>query len=111
MRFDTLERSLSAPTSMPLLVLLALAGLVVAAARRPLRPLLVLAAGAAAGAGLSLTIAYVTTRYLADFLPFLLLAALIGVQALLPAAGRPAPGRGWPGRWPRQPCWWWRGSW
>ena len=83
-RFDTLERSLSAPTSMPLLVLLALAGLVVAAARRPLRPLLVLAAGAAAGAGLSLTIAYVTTRYLADFLPFLLLAALIGVQALLP---------------------------
>ncbi|HEX5909143.1 MAG TPA: hypothetical protein VFY44_01545, partial [Thermoleophilaceae bacterium] len=84
-RFDTLERSLSAPTSMPLLVLLALAGLVVAVVRRPLRPLLVLAGAAAAGAGLSLTIAYVTTRYLADFLPFLLLAALIGVQALLPA--------------------------
>ena len=42
-RFDTLERSLSAPTSMPLLVLLALVGLV-AAARAP-------AAAAAAGPG------------------------------------------------------------
>lgn len=90
-RFDTLERSLSAPTSMPLLVLLALAGLVAAARTAPLRPLLVVAAASAAGAGLSLTIAYVTTRYLADFLPFLLLAALIGVQALLPALARLAP--------------------
>ena len=90
-RFDTLERSLSAPTSMPLLVLLALAGLVAGARRRALRPLLVLAAASLAGAGLSLTIAYVTTRYLADFVPFLLLCALIGLQALLPVlAGRPA---------------------
>jgi hypothetical protein len=88
-RFDTLEHSLSAPTSMPLLVLLALAGVVLAAVRSRLRPLLVLAGAAAAGAGLSLTIAYVTTRYLADFVPFLLLLALVGVQALLPrlAAG------------------------
>lgn len=84
-RFDTLERSLSAPTSMPLLSVLALVGLVAAAARGPLRPLLAVAAASAAGAGVTLTIAYVTTRYLADFLPFLLLSALIGLQVLLRA--------------------------
>ncbi len=84
-RFDTVEHSLSAPTSMPLFCLLALVG-VVAAARRPsLRPLLGVMAGTAAGAATSLTIAYVTTRYLADFLPFLALTAFVGLQVLLGA--------------------------
>lgn len=87
-RFDTLERSLSAVTSMPLLCLLALVGLVAAALRGPPRLLIAVALASAAGAGVSLTIAYVTTRYLADFLPFLLLSALVGLQMLLPAVGR-----------------------
>ena len=82
-RFDTVEHSLSAPTSMPLFCLLALVGLVAAVRRPPLRPLLGVMAGTAAGAATSLTIAYVTTRYLADFLPFLALAAFVGLQTLL----------------------------
>lgn len=82
-RFDTIEQSLSAPTSMPLLCVLALVGFVAAARRRALRPLLAVAAATAAGSAVSLTIAYVTTRYLADFLPFLLLGALIGLHVLL----------------------------
>ena len=96
-RFDTLERSLSAPTSMTLLVLLTLVGLVAAARAPALRPLLVLLAGSAAGGALSLTIAYVTTRYLADFVPLLLLGALIGTHALLPrvAALRRGPRLAW----------------
>ena len=89
-RFDTVEHSLSAPTSMPLFCLLALVGLVAAARRPPLRPLLGVMAGTAAGAATSLTIAYVTTRYLADFLPFLALAAFVGLQTLLV---RTEPGR------------------
>ncbi len=88
-RFDTIDHSLSAPTSMPLLFLLAIAGLVAAVRRAPLRPLLPVLAGTAAGAATSLTIAYVTTRYLADFLPFLLLAALVGLHALLDSPAVP----------------------
>ncbi len=82
-RFDTLQRSLSAPTSMPLLCLLTLVGLVGLARRAALRPLLTILAAAATGYVGALTIAYVTTRYLADLVPFLTLGALVGLQLLL----------------------------
>lgn len=91
-RFDSREPSLSALTSMPLFCLLALAGAAVAVRRRPLRPLLGVLAGGLLAFVPALLIAYLTTRYLADLLPFLLLAALIGLQALL-AACRGRPGR------------------
>jgi hypothetical protein len=81
-RFDTIERSLSAPTSMPLLCVLALVGIVALLRRREVALLGVLA-GSAAGYAVTLTIAYVTTRYLADLLPCLLLGALVGLQALV----------------------------
>jgi hypothetical protein len=84
-RFDTIERSLSAPTSMPLFCVLALVGIVALVRRRDVALLGVLA-GSAAGFAVTLTIAYVTTRYLADLLPCLLLGAVIGLQALI---GRP----------------------
>jgi hypothetical protein len=88
-RFDTLQRSLSAPTSMPLLCLLTLVGLVGLARRARLRPLLAVLVAAATGYLGALTIAYVTTRYLADLLPFLALGAIAGLQLLL-ARGTPA---------------------
>jgi hypothetical protein len=88
-RFDTLQRSLSAPTSMPLLCLLTLVALVGLVARRRLRPLLGVLVAAAAGYAGALTIGYVTTRYLADLVPFLALGALTGLQLLL-ARGVPA---------------------
>jgi hypothetical protein len=87
-RFDTIERSLSAPTSMPLFCVLTLVGVVSLLRRREVALLGVLA-GSAAGYAVTLTIAYVTTRYLADLLPCLLLGALVGLQALLDRARRP----------------------
>jgi hypothetical protein len=86
-RFDTIQPSLSAPTSMPALCLLALVGLFELLRRPRLRPLLGVLAGAAGGFAVTLTIAFVTTRYLADFLPFLLLGALVGLHGMLRRGG------------------------
>ena len=83
-RFDTLQRSLSAPTSMALLCLLSLVGLA-GALRLPGRrrwAVLGLLGAAAAGYAGALSIAYVTSRYLADALPLLVLGAALGVQEL-----------------------------
>ena len=82
-RFDTLQRSLSAFTSMPLLCLLTLVALVGLARRRALWPLLAILVATATGYLGALTIAYVTTRYLADLVPFLALGAAAGLQLLL----------------------------
>jgi hypothetical protein len=87
-RFDTIEPSLSAPTSMPLLCLLTCVGAAGLVRRRAWAPLGVLAASAG-GFGVTLTIAYVTTRYLADLLPFLVLGAAVGVRVLLDHSSRP----------------------
>jgi hypothetical protein len=86
--FDTIEPSLSAPTSMPLLCVLMLVGLVGLIRRRDQRLLLAVLLATAASFVLTLTIAFVTTRYLADFLPFLLLGGLIGLQLLFGATAR-----------------------
>jgi hypothetical protein len=88
-RFDTIQPSLSAPTSMPVLCLLALVGIFELLRRPRLRPLLGVLAGTAGGFAVTLTIAFVTTRYLADFLPFLLLGAIVGLHGLLRRSRRP----------------------
>src|SRR4051812_27109010 len=85
--FDKLQRSLSAPTSMALFCLLTLIGLVVVVRRR-LLPLLGVLAGTAVGFLPALAIAFVTTRYLADLLPFLVVGALVGLQGLLASPSR-----------------------
>ena len=84
---DRPPQSLSAPTSMTLLCLLTLVGLVALARRRDLRPLLGVLVATAGGFAATLTIATYFTRYLADALPFLLLGGLAGLQALLAAGG------------------------
>lgn len=89
-RFDTLQASLSAPTSMPLLCLLTLCGLVGLGRRRSRRPLLVVLLAASTGYLGALTIGYVTTRYLADLLPFLALGGIAGLHLLL-ARGPSSP--------------------
>lgn len=83
--YDEAFRSSSVPASMPLLFLLGLGGLVtafrprspgrVAAVRAPL-------IGAAVGTLGVLTIGYLANRYLADFLPVLVLAAAVGSAEL-----------------------------
>jgi hypothetical protein len=81
---DTDEQSLSAPTSMLVLCLLTLVGIVLLVrGPPPRRPLLGVLLAALVGFLPCLTIAYVTTRYLADLVPFLFLGAAVGIQALV----------------------------
>jgi hypothetical protein len=90
-RFDTIERSLSAPTSMPLFCLLTIFAVGALVRRRQHAALLGVLAASAGGFAVTLTIAYVTTRYLADLLPCVLLGAAAGLHLLLGA--RPRGGR------------------
>jgi hypothetical protein len=85
-RFDTIEPSLSALTSMPALAVLTLVGIAVLARRRDLRPLACLLVGGAVAFALTLAIAFITTRYLADVLPFLAVAGILGAVALCSSA-------------------------
>ena len=88
--FDLVDYSSSAPWSMPVFVLLAVIGvalLVRRSTRRPARgsprfrgPVI----GALFGALTILPFGYIANRYLADCLPVLLIAGLIGLHALLP---------------------------
>jgi hypothetical protein len=94
--FDTLEPSLSAPTSMPLLCLLALVALV--GLWRPVRrrPLWGVFVVSSLGLVTGLTLAYVTTRYLTDLLPCLLVGGAAGLQLLVGRVCRAgAPARRW----------------
>lgn len=93
-KFDTVDRAASIPTTMPLLFLLALVGAVAVFLRRPstasrLAALRVPVLGALAGGCVTLSINFVAHRYLSDFLPLLVLLALAGVQVLLLALARP----------------------
>ena len=87
-KFDTLDPSTSVIASMPAFALLGTFGVVAAVLPRFGRtrdaawlrvPLL----GALGGIGLTVAISYVAERYLGDWVPLLVLAALIGIQALL----------------------------
>jgi hypothetical protein len=91
--FDTIDRSSSLTTSMAGLVALAIVGVVVLVRRRGvlLRSVLPAAIGLAAGTVFVLTIAFVTNRYLADFVPPLVVLAIVGVQGI--AAARPLASR------------------
>jgi hypothetical protein len=81
---DTDEQSLSVPTSMLLLCVLTVIGIVfLVRGPPPRRTLLAVLLATLVGFLPSLTIAYVTTRYLADIVPFLFLGAAVGVLPLL----------------------------
>ena len=79
---DTTYPTASLPPTMPLLFLLACWGTVTAFRPRGLMPFrltrIVLVAGAAGTAGVLLW-GYISERYLADFMPFLIVAAGIGL--------------------------------
>lgn len=87
-RFYTLDPASSIPASMPAATLLAVLGVVALVRPRtllgaPARALRIALVGAVVGCVPVLAIAYVAQRYLADFLPALALAALVGLQILL----------------------------
>lgn len=100
--FDTLDWTSSIPTMAPALVVLSLAGLAWAVARRrpssgddpPLFPLVVGAAASSVGV---LILAYVANRYLADVYPLVLIGGFVGFHAgvgYLAAGARPWLRRG-----------------
>jgi hypothetical protein len=83
--FDETDQTLSLPASMPLLFLLGIWGAVTAFRPHPIgrahltRLLLVATAAGCLGV---LLFGYITTRYLADFLPFLVFGSMIGAVDL-----------------------------
>jgi hypothetical protein len=86
-RFDLFDRTASIPSAMPVFVLLGILAVVAAwrgwfatGGLRTLRVPLVAAAGAGAAV---LPFGYIANRYIADFVPFMVIAAAIGLQALL----------------------------
>jgi hypothetical protein len=96
--YDHLDRTSSVPASMPLLLGLALVGLVVVALARRRRDRSTLAAlrlpmlGAAAAVVPALAFIFLTQRYMGDIIPFLVLGALAGFFAFVGWASRR---RGW----------------
>jgi hypothetical protein len=96
--FDDLEWSSSVPVTMPVLVVLAIPGAawLVGTARRRNGPgvgLLLLWVGTGVGAAGAIAIGYIAHRYLADFMPLVLLPALVGFHVLLRAAPTARRGR------------------
>lgn len=85
-RFDLFDRTASITSAMPLLAILAVVGLVAALrgvfGPRRLGPLLVPLLAAAASGLTVLPFGYIANRYVADFLPVLVLSAAIGLQAV-----------------------------
>ena len=88
--FDLIDRSSSVPTAMPLLTVLSIVGLFAVfrprAWRSPNRsaPLRVPMLAAGAAAATVIPFGYIANRYLTDFIPFLAIAAAVGLQASMP---------------------------
>jgi hypothetical protein len=86
--FDTLDPSTSLVTSMPAFTLLGIVGLIAAVFPRFGRTreaawLRVPLIGAIGGVGPTIAISFIAERYLGDFVPLIVLAALIGIQVLM----------------------------
>lgn len=80
--FDRRYRTASIPASMPLLFLLACWGVVTALRPRPVgrvRPIALLIVASACSGGAILLWGYLAERYLADFMPVLILASVVGM--------------------------------
>ncbi|MGQ0805129.1 MAG: hypothetical protein ACT4PI_14865 [Actinomycetota bacterium] len=95
-KFDTIDRAASLPTTMPLLLLLGAIGAAAVFLRRPapvgsrLTALRVPVLGALAGFCVTLSINFVAHRYLSDFLPVLVLLGLAGLNVVLVWLADPA---------------------
>jgi hypothetical protein len=77
--FDTVDRSASLPSTSPALFALAIVGFVALARRDRQGPWLPAAAGLCAGLVPTVTIAFIAHRYLADFVPVLVVLAASGL--------------------------------
>ena len=87
--FDAFEPTSSIPSSMPALTVLTIVGIgaVVGTSRRRCAPIRAPIVGAAIGAAAVLPFGYIANRYLADFVPLLVLCSVVGFHRL--SAPRP----------------------
>ena len=88
-KMDLIERYSSISDAMPALGILSILGILFAAKRGPSRTILALLAAAFAAGCLILSNAYISYRYLHDFYPFLVIAAVLGVGALSSISKKP----------------------
>jgi hypothetical protein len=100
LRYDMLDHTSSVTATMPLLLVLAVAGIVVMVRSRARRVVATLGSldlpvvGAACAAVPSLVFVYITERYMADFLPLLVLPALAAFHGFVRWARSPGAPRG-----------------
>jgi hypothetical protein len=85
--FDTVDRSASLPVTAPAFVVASLIGVVILVRRRLPACWPVVLAAAAVAVGPTLAIAFIAQRYLADFVPVLVVGACLGVPVLAAWAG------------------------
>jgi hypothetical protein len=101
LRYDMLDFTSSVTASMPLLFVLAIGGIVAMVRAKARGAVATLGSldlpvlGAACAAVPTLVFVYITERYLADFLPLLVLPALAALHAFVVWARSPAAKRGW----------------
>lgn len=101
LRYDMLDFTSSVTATMPLLFVLAVGGIVTMVRTKARGAVPTLGSldlpvlGAACAAVPSLVFVYITERYMADFLPLLVLPALAGLHAFVRWARSPHAKRGW----------------
>jgi hypothetical protein len=101
LRYDMLDFTSSVTATMPLLFILAIGGIVAMVKAKARSTIATLGSldvpmlGAACAAVPTLVFVYITERYMADFLPVLVLPALAALHAFAAWARSPAAKRGW----------------
>lgn len=96
-RFDRIDRASSVPATMGWMVVLAAIGVAGVARRRPRETRAAAATlgppvlGALLALGVTVTIGYIAQRYLADFIPLLVLVSLVGLHHLSARTRQGAP--------------------
>ena len=91
--FNNIERVASAPATMPALVVLAVVGVVLLARRNAPTSFRIAAIGAGVGCVTMFLFCYIAHRYLGDLVPFLVVAGVVAVDALVGTG--PKPWRRW----------------
>jgi hypothetical protein len=101
LQYDMLDFTSSVPSAMPLLFVFAIGGIVTMVRSKARTTVATLGSldlpvvGAACAAIPSLVFLYITTRYMADFLPLLVLPALAALHTFVTWARSPASKRSW----------------
>ena len=83
--FNNIERVASAPVTMPALMVLAVGGIAILVRRNAPTPFRIAVIGAGVGCVTMFLFCYIAHRYLGDLVPFLVIAGVVAVDALVGA--------------------------